>query len=200
LIASTLADIGDELMSKVTLKFAVAAVCLSWTNLIFAAGLNSFVGLGLGNTSAEVSGSTGQFASSGAGYRLVAGSQVNPIFSVEAEYIDLGLFPNGTSNVAAKGVALSGVLIIPMSGMFSTFGKMGMARIETTLTPLAGSAPTTPLSDTVIGMSYGYGIQIDVSPTASVRVSWDRYKSSVLASAFTDRIDMNSSALLIFRF
>ena len=49
-------------------------------------------------------------------------------------------------------------------------------------------------------MTLSYGVQLDVSPNATLRISWDRYKASALAGAFTDRVDMKRAALLIFKF
>jgi opacity protein-like surface antigen len=187
-------------MGIAQLRLASAVLCGLIAQTSFAAGLTTYVGLGLGNTTAEVSGSSGQVTSSGAGYRIVAGSQINPMFSIEAEYVDLGQFTDATSNVSAKGLGASGVITLPVSGMFSIYGRGGLARIETTVTPLSVPNGPLPLSDTVVDVSLGYGIQADVAPNASLRLSWDRYKSSVLAGTFTNRINMNSSALLIYRF
>jgi opacity protein-like surface antigen len=185
-------------MLKFHFKFVLATVFSCVAKFAFAVGLTNFVGVGLGNTYANVDSPSGQITTSSTGYHFVAGSQINPMFAVEAEYFDLGQFANTNSNVAAKGMGVSGLLTMPVSGMFSIYGRAGIARVETTVTPTA--MPTTALSDTVVGLSYGYGIQADVAPNASICLSWDRYKSSTLAGPFTNRIDMNSSALLIFRF
>ena len=187
-------------MSIAILRRVSAVLFCLMAQATFAAGLTSFVGLGLGNTTAEVPGSSGQVTASGAGYRIVAGSQINPMLSLEAEYVDLGQFTDATSNVSAKGLGASGVISMPISGMFSIYGRGGLTRIETTVSPLVGSNAVLPQSDTVVGVSWGYGIQADIASNASLRLSWDRYKSSVLAGTFTNRIDMNSSALLIYRF
>lgn len=187
-------------MSKAQLRFVIAAIFSCLAKASFAVGFTSFVAVGLGNTTAQVNGPAGQITSSGSGYRLVAGNQVSQLFSVEAEYVDLGQFANATSKIAVKGVGISGVLAVPLSTMFSIYGRVGYARTETTATPQAGAAVTTPLADTLAGLTLGYGIQIDLAPNASLRLSWDRYKSSTLADSFTDRVDMNSSGLLIFRF
>ncbi len=187
-------------MTQAKLRFVLAIMCSCFTKVTFAVGLTSFIGLGLGNTTADVSSPSGQATTSGAGYGLVAGSQISPIFAVEAEYVNLGSFSDATSNVAATGLGMSGVLTMPLTGMLSAFGKVGMARIETTVSPLAGSSSTTVAPDAVVGLSYGYGIQLDMAPNASLRLSWDRYKSSTLAGTFTDRVNMNSSALLIYKF
>ncbi len=185
-------------IAQLRLAFAVLSCLIAQPT--FAVGLTNYVGLGLGNTTAEVAGSSGQVTASGAGYRIVAGSQLNPMLSIEAEYVDLGQFTDATSNVSAKGLGASGVITLPVSGMFSIYGRGGLARVETTVIPLAGSTAPLPLSDTVVGVTLGYGIQADVAPNASLRLSWDRYKSSVLGGTFTNRINMNSSALLIYRF
>jgi opacity protein-like surface antigen len=186
-------------MSNAQFRFVIAVFFSCLTKVTFAAGLTSFVAVGLGNTTAEVNSPSGQVTASGSGYRLVAGNQVSQLFSVETEYVDFGQFANSTSKIAAKGLGISGVLTMPLTSMFSIYGRAGYARIETTSTPLAGSV-ATPLSDTMAGLTLGYGIQIDLAPNASLRLSWDRYKSSTLADSFTDRVDMNSSGLLIFRF
>ena len=185
-------------MAQMKLTFTVLFCLIA--QVTFAAGLTNYVGLGLGNTTAEVPGPSGQVTASGAGYRIIAGSQISPILSIEAEYVDLGQFTDATSNVSAKGLGASGVITLPVSGMFSIYGRGGLARVETTVTPLAGPNAALPLSDTVVGVTLGYGIQADLAPNASLRLSWDRYKSSVLGGTFTNRINMDSSALLIYRF
>jgi len=187
-------------MTKAHFKFVTFAVLACLTKATFAAGLTSFVGFGLGNTYANVNGPDGQMTPSSTGYHFVAGSQISPMFGIEAEYADLGQFAVTNSTIGAKGMGVSGLLTLPVSGMLSIYGRAGIARIETTVTPTAGTVPTTPLSDSIVGLSYGYGVQVDVAPNASICLSWDRYKSSVLAGPFTDRIDMNSSGLLIIRF
>lgn len=180
------------------LVVAIALCCLG--PMASAAGMTSFVGVGVGNTSANVPGSSGQVSSSSSGYRLVAGNLISPALSVEAEYIDLGEIAGSSTKIAAKGLGISGLFVMPVTEMFSVYGRAGLARIETTVSSLPGSTPITPVYDTTVGLTLGYGIQADISPNASLRISWDRYKCSALASSPTDRIDMNSSALMIFRF
>ncbi len=187
-------------MAKAQTKFLSALILSVVAQTTFAAGSASFVGIGLGNTYAEATNGTGQLSTSSTGYRFIAGSQINPMFAVEAEYVDLGEYAGTNANVGAKGLGIAGVITWPVTGMFSIFGKGGLTRIETTVSPNSNSVPSTPLSDTVVGVTLGYGIQMDVAPNASICLSWDRYKTSALAGPFTDRIDMNSSGLLILRF
>jgi opacity protein-like surface antigen len=187
-------------MRNTQFRIILSAVLLGFVNPGQAVGMANYVGIGLGNTTAQVSGLTGQVAASGAGYRLVAGSQIAQTLSVETEYVDLGSFAGPTSNISAKALGVSGVLTMPVSGMLSIYGKAGLARVETTVAMHGGLVPTTPLSDAVVGMTIGYGFQIDIAPNASIRLAWDRYKSSAYAGPFTDRIDMNSSGLFILRF
>jgi len=187
-------------MKKARLTIASAVIFASLSKLTFAAGLSSFMGVGLGNTYADILSATGPSMASSSGYRLIAGNQITQHLSVEAEYIDLGTFTLSGSQVAAKGLAISGVMLMPMTTIFSAYGKAGLARVETLATALPGSAVPVITSDAIVGVTLGYGMQIDVAPNASLRLSWDRYKSATLASSFTDKIDMKSAALLIFRF
>jgi len=187
-------------MNKARLTIASAVIFASLSKLTFAAGLSSFMGVGLGNTYADIPGANGPTMASSSGYRLMVGNQITQHLSVEAEYIDLGTFTLSDSQVSAKGLAISGVMLIPITTMFSAYGKAGLARIETLVTALPGSTAAVPNSDAIVGVTLGYGVQADVAPNASLRLSWDRYKSATLASSFTDRIEMRSAALLIFRF
>jgi len=186
-------------MGKAQFRLASIVFFCLFNQATFGAGLTSFVGVGVGNTYTSFDSPSGQVNSSSTGYHFIAGSQINPMFAVEAEYVDLGEYSAATYTVGAKGLGISGLLTLPVSGMFSVYGKAGLTRLETTVTQTTGTV-STPLSDTVVGISLGYGIQADVAPNVSLFLCWDRYKSSALAGPFTDRINMNSSGLLVYRF
>ena len=197
---SLISDCLLNIKSIAGLNIAAAVFFSLLTKTTLAAGLTSFLAVGLGNSSAKIPSQAEPITSSGAGYRLIAGNQISQYLSAEAEYIDLGEFTVSRAKFSAKGLGVSGVLTIPVSEIFSVFGKAGLARIQTTATPLPGAASTVMMSDTLIGVTLGYGVQIDIAPNTSLKLTWDRYKSATLANAFTDRIDMNSAALLIFRY
>jgi opacity protein-like surface antigen len=184
-------------MKKNWIGFAVAGLFACLTNTAAAA----YFGVGFGDTSADITSTSGQIINySSTGLRLVGGNQISQYLAVEAEYIDLGKFTSDTACVAAKGLGLSGLLTMPVSTNLSIFGKAGFARIETTATANPGTSLTTRDSDTRIGLSLGYGVALDVAANASVRVSWDRYKTSALAGPFTDRVDSKTTAVLLFKF
>lgn len=184
-------------MNKNRIGFAVTALLACLANSASAA----YFGVGFGDTSADMTNTAGQIINySGTGLRLVGGNQISQYLAVEAEYIDLGKFTGDTASVAAKGVGLSGLLSMPVSTSLSVFGKTGFARIETTATANPGATLTTRDSDTRIGTSLGYGITLDVAANASIRVSWDRYKTSALAGPFTDRVDSKTAVVLLFKY
>ena len=184
-------------MNKNQIGLVVATVFTCLANPAFAA----YLGVGMGDTAADIANSSGQVInSSSTSFRLLAGSQISQYLSVEAEYIDLGKFTNDTASIAAKGLGISGVIAAPMADSFSIFGKIGLARIESTATANQGSVLTGLASDTRIGLTLGYGVQIEMAPNAIVRISWDRYKCSALVGPFADRVDVKSAAALIFKF
>jgi opacity protein-like surface antigen len=184
-------------MNKTLTGCATAMLLACCSNAAFA----GYVGIGFGDTAADIASSSGQNINyTSTGMRLVAGNQISPYLSVEAEYIDLGKFTSDKASIAAKGLGLSGLLALPMSTSFSLFGKAGLARIETTATANPGSVLSAIASDSRIGLTLSYGVQLDVSPNATLRISWDSYKASALVGPFTDRVDMKSAALLIFKF
>jgi len=187
-------------MKNARVTIASAVVFASLSKLTFAAGLSSFMGVGLGNTYADIPSANGPATVSSSAYRLIAGNQIGKYLSVEAEYIDLGTFTLSAAQVTAKSLAISGVMLMPMSTTFSAYVKAGLARVETRISALPGSTTAIPSSDAIVSVTLGYGVQADIAPNASLRLTWDRYKSATLASSFTDRIDMKSAALLIFRF
>lgn len=178
-------------------SFIAAGLLACLTNTASAA----YFGVGFGDTAADMTSASGQTVNySSTGLRLVGGNQISQYLSVEAEYIDLGKFTGDTASVAAKGLGISGLLAMPVSTSISIFGKAGFARIETTATANPGTTLTTRDSDTRIGMSLGYGATLDVTANVSVRVSWDRYKTSALAGPFTDKVDSKTAVVLLFKF
>jgi opacity protein-like surface antigen len=184
-------------MNKNWMKFAVATLLSCLANTAAAA----YFGIGFGDTAADVSIASGQIINySSTGLRLVGGNQISQYLAVEAEYIDLGKFTTSTSSITAKGLGLSGLLSMPVSTSISIFGKAGFARIETTATANPGAALTTRDSDTRIGTLLGYGVTLDIAANASVRVSWDKYKTSTLAGPFTDQVDSKTTAVLLFKY
>lgn len=184
-------------MNRNKIGFAAATLLACFASSASAA----YFGIGFGDTSADMTNTAGQIINySSSGLRLVGGNQISQYLAVEAEYLDLGKFTGDTVSVAAKGVGLSGLLSIPVSTSLSVFGKAGFARIETTATANSGAALATRDSDTRIGTLLGYGVTLDVAANASIRISWDRYKTSAIAGPFTDRVDSKTAAVLLFKF
>lgn len=184
-------------MYKTLTGLLAATLLAGFSNAAFA----GYAGIGFGDTAAAIASASGQNINyTSTGMRLLGGNQISQYWAVEAEYIDLGKFTSDKASIAAKGLSISGLLAIPMSTSFSIFGKAGFARIETTATANPGSTLTTIASDSRIGLTLGYGLQLDVTPNATLRLSWDRYKCPALTGPFAERVDMKSAALLIFKF
>lgn len=106
------------------------------------------------------------------GWGVFLGHIVNPNFSLEAEYLNLGEIKNNTNSQKSTGFDLALVGSYPFNDQFSLFGKLGYAMI----TGKPGG-PCTGCSDSKNrGVTYGLGGQFNFSPVIGVRLGWDKYK------------------------
>jgi OOP family OmpA-OmpF porin len=97
-------------------------------------------------------------------FKFLGGYQINRTFAAEAAYAML--LDNGGTEVTA--MELAGVASFPIANRFSAFGKLGLANIES---EAAGqSADDTELT-------FGFGVQYDVSPNLGIRGQWQRYNT-----------------------
>lgn len=94
-------------------------------------------------------------------WRFLGGYQLNPNFSAELGYTNLGEY----GGAKAKAWELVGVGLFPINNQFGIYGKLGGHHSEVK----NGS------SETGNGLTYGAGVQFDVSPNLGVRGEWQRY-------------------------
>jgi OOP family OmpA-OmpF porin len=94
-------------------------------------------------------------------WRFLGGYQLNRNFAAELGYTNLGEF--GSTKVNAWD--LVGVGLFPVTNQMGIFGKLGGHHSEVK----AGS------TETGNGLTYGAGLQFDVSPNLGVRGEWQRY-------------------------
>ena len=108
----------------------------------------------------------------------LGGYQFTKNWGVEAFYTEGGKYSgvNLAGTVAGSGNAdiwgVDAVGTLPLSDVFSLYGKLGIASVN-------GSVSTVPAS-TLTGanrtaVTYGLGGQYNVTPSFGVRLGWDRY-------------------------
>lgn len=110
-------------------------------------------------------------------WRILGGYRINPNFSVELGYQDLGQVRatgfgvNG--NVTANVWELVGVGTVPLRNRFSVYGKLGGYRGETELRSNAGFSG----SETNTDLTFGVGGRYDFSPQIAFRAEYQSYQS-----------------------
>ena len=125
------------------------------------------------------------------GFKVYAGTQINPIFGVEATYFDLGKYTGNSSafngatvvptSVSGQATAwgLAAVLTAPtdMTSVFGTgfglFGKLGLVRSRFS-TDVSGLGFSSHQKEYSTGANFGAGVKYDFAKNFSVRAEWER--------------------------
>ena len=175
-------------------KVVAIIVCLFASSMTLEAkGAGFYVGAGLGQSQTSLSASLSK--NSDTAFKLIGGVQINPNFSTELEYLNLGKVTLGSGSANSDGLAATLVGILPMRGNVSLFGKFGLARINTTWDSASG---VNPASQTQTGITWGLGGELDFSPRNGVRLSYDSYQIGT-----TDPVTGNCGTItlsLLYRF
>jgi OOP family OmpA-OmpF porin len=102
------------------------------------------------------------------GFRILGGYQINRTFAAELGYGML--YDKGDAEVTAWD--LVGVASFPIANKFSVFGKLGFAmwEVKQRNVPFFGT-----LKDDGTDLTFGVGLQYDVSRNLGVRAQWQRY-------------------------
>lgn len=123
-------------------------------------------------------------------YGVLLGYQYNRNFAIEGEYTDLGKFSTAAGVTGKSDVwGLSALGIMPLQNRFSVYGKLGVARSNTTTSTATGERRTAA--------TYGLGGQYDATPMIGLRLSWERYGVRMIGQDANDNLYSLAAA---FRF
>lgn len=156
------------------MKNLASVVCLS--TAFFAAAAyaeeGGYIGVSLGQSSSDYQGSKNPIAAA-----LQLGYQANENFGIEFQYGAFGnIAPVGSEKVS--GFSLDAVGILPVSGRFSGFAKLGVASLTTKISG-SGIFDVNGISAdgnyTKTAPTYGIGGEFDFSRRFGVRFGMDRY-------------------------
>jgi OmpA-OmpF porin, OOP family len=147
------------------------------------------------------------------GFKIFGGYQINPNFSVEGGYFDLGTFGyTATTNLTGaagtlngdtkvKGLNLDMVGLVPLTGKFSVFGRAGLnyAQAKDSVSSTGAVQVSNP-NPSKSGANYkvGLGVQYAITDALAVRAEAERYRVND-AVGNKGHIDMLSVGL-IYRF
>ena len=136
----------------------------------------------------------------GTAYRAFAGYQVNRYLSLEFGYQQLGdvsiTFGPTTTTVETSLFDLVVLGTLPLTQRLGAYGKLGIYRASN-----EASVPGTSSKLETNGLTYGIGLQYDVTANIGVRIEWQEY-ANVIGAGFggaSSNADVTSVAA-IWRF
>ena len=114
-------------------------------------------------------------------FRILGGYQINRNFAAELGYHDLGKVtlsaPGVSANIKGNVWELVGIGAYPFANQFSGYGKLGAYHGESKLSAALAGFGTGSLKETNTDLTFGLGVQYDVSRELGVRGEWQRYKN-----------------------
>jgi len=115
-------------------------------------------------------------------FRILGGYQINRNFAAELGYHDLGKVTFSGSGVSANIKAnvweLVGIGAYPFANQFSGYGKLGAYHGEAKLSASIAGLGSGSLKETNTDLTFGLGVQYDVSRELGIRGEWQRYKNT----------------------
>lgn len=153
---------------------------------------SAYVGGSVGRSDYDVS-CIGPFACDGesTGFKLFTGTKFNNVLGAELSYLHLGDAElGGGGDSRAHGINASLIAGVPLTQSISVNGKLG-----TTYgwTRIGGPGATGGGERDDFGLSYGAGLNFNITRQVDVRVDWDRHRFEFTRG--NDNVDLLSVGL-----
>ena len=130
-----------------------------------------------------------------ASVHVFAGYQWNRYFAGEVAFTNYGKVGGPNVEVKGRGWDASGLAGIPFMGSLWLYARLGIYRAV-----LKGGGQFAGTSEDNYGMTYGFGLQFDVTPNLGLRGEWQRFPGAGGSTITDSDIDIVSvSALWRFR-
>ncbi|MDX8379603.1 MAG: porin family protein [Gallionella sp.] len=157
-------------MKKITAVVALLSAVV--VTPVFAEDQGMYAGVTLGQGKPNVTPSAAASSKkSNFIYGGLLGYQYNKNLATEVQFTGFGKATDVAGNTVKGDVlSLSMVGTLPLTNKFELLGKLGIARAKTT-----SSAGATNLGASRTGLTYGIGVQYNVSSNLGLRLGWDRY-------------------------
>jgi OOP family OmpA-OmpF porin len=141
-----------------------------------------YMGAGFGSTKIDDDGFDGiDFDDSDTGFKVFGGYSFNQNFAIEAAYFDLGeasgtfddLGDTVNFDVGVSGFNVSAVGVLPLSDMFSLFGKLGYASYDIDAKVSIVGVGSGSDSQSESDMTYGAGASLSFAERFEARVEFE---------------------------
>jgi len=112
-------------------------------------------------------------------FKILGGYQINRNFAAELGYIELGKAkasaPGLSADIKANAWELVGIGAWPVANQFSIYGKLGFYRGEAKASASLTGVGSGGFKETNTDLTYGVGVQYDISREFGIRGEWQRY-------------------------
>jgi OOP family OmpA-OmpF porin len=137
-----------------------------------------YLGAGVGTTKIDDDSFDGiNFDDSDTGFKVFGGYSFNQNFAVEASYFDLGEasgnFEDVSFDVGVSGFNVSAVGVLPLTDMFSLFGKLGYAFYDLDAHATIVGVGSGSASDSQSDLAYGVGASLGFAERWEARVEFE---------------------------
>jgi OOP family OmpA-OmpF porin len=189
-------------LKKTTIAALVGMSGLALSSGAFAQAKNTETGFYIGasvgqsTTDCDTSGTSLSCDDKDTAYKIFGGYKFNKNLAVEGGYTPLGevTASGGGVNITAEATAweLVGVGMLPLGNNFSIYGKLGFYNGEIELSSNVGASGKKTTTD----LTYGLGVQFDLTRNLGIRGEWQRYSGiKTPSTAVTDEDDSDVDVL-----
>lgn len=167
-------------MKKMMAGFCFAATLASGSALADESGFYAGLTLGRSHTNSPTPNMT-LSKSNDTALGALGGYQFDNNWGLEAFYTEAGKFTgqNAAGSVVGNGkgdiLGADVVGMLPLSGAFSLYGKLGLASTRSRIATVPASTLT---GDTRTAATYGLGGMYNFNSSLGMRFGWDRYGAS----------------------
>lgn len=136
-----------------------------------------YIGFGAGRSEYDLGSCSPAFSceDQDIGYKLYTGGKFSRVFGVEAGLVYLGEGEANGGDYRATGVNLSLIGNIPIGDVFNIYAKVG-GIYGWTHTSSSPAAAVSTGNDHGFNLSYGAGVQLDLTPNWAIAGDWDHYR------------------------
>ena len=152
---------------KSYLKSALLVSALTASQMVNASDTRAYFGFSAGSSDDEVLNETET------GIKLNVGAKLSENFGIEGAFVHLGIIDYGFTEISQYGISGNLIGYVPLGDRVSVFGRFGL--FSWTFEVDSGGFVS---EDTGVDVTYGVGLEVNLSERVSVLAEYDSYEVS----------------------